>query len=176
MADQQKLLGKERREKILDKLRNALLPITGSDLADFANVSRQVIVQDVSLLKAEKEPIIATSQGYLYLAESSPEQFEKIIACNHSADSTEHELNIMVDQGALVKNVIVEHPVYGEITASLMLSSRRDVGQFMNKLKETNASLLSELTAGTHLHTIAADRKAILDDVTQALQKAGYLL
>jgi transcriptional regulator of NAD metabolism len=176
MADQQKLLGNDRRKSILNKLKKASLPITGSDLADFANVSRQVIVQDISLLKAEKEPIVATSQGYLYLNDQPSPFFERIIACSHNADSTEHELNLIVDQGATVKNVIVEHPIYGEITASLLLSSRRDVSRFMGKLKETNAALLSELTEGTHLHTIEADREAILEDVVNVLKQAGYLL
>lgn len=176
MSDQQKILGNDRRQMILNKLIQAQQPLTGTQLADLANVSRQVIVQDVSLLKAAKEPIIATSQGYYYLKNKPAQSCERIIACHHTFDQTESELNLIVDQGATVKNVIVEHPLYGDIIAALMLSSRRDVNQFITKLKETNASLLSELTEGTHLHTIEAENDAILNAVEQVLEKEGYLL
>ncbi|MGC7477980.1 3H domain-containing protein, partial [Pandoraea pneumonica] len=75
-----------------------------------------------------------------------------------------------------VKDVSVEHPIYGDITASLMHRSRRDVDQFITKLEETGASLLSKLTGGVHLHTIEADSVRQLDEACAALQQAGYLL
>ena len=132
-----KMLGEERRNELLKLLKNSKEPITGTQLAKYANVSRQVIVNDMNLLKARNEPIIATSQGYLYMnQDDTTALFEKKIVCIHNAEETEDELLTIVDCGVTVKNVIVEHPVYGEITASMMLSSRIDVEKFLQKVKE----------------------------------------
>ncbi|TCP32251.1 hypothetical protein EV207_101229 [Scopulibacillus darangshiensis] len=176
MKQNKKILGEDRRAFILRHLLDSNQPITGSDLAKQTNVSRQVIVQDISLLKAKNHPIIATAQGYIYIKKTNSTTQTKVIACRHSEADTEEELNIIVDHGVLVKNVIVEHQVYGEITASLMLQNRRDVELFMKKKKETNAQLLSALTEGIHLHTIEGANENILEDVCHALSQAGYLL
>ncbi|MHA4790996.1 HTH domain-containing protein, partial [Klebsiella pneumoniae] len=75
MKKERKLLGEERRALILQWLKENHRPMTGTELANKTNVSRQVIVQDISLLKARNEPIIATSQGYLYLSPSSTHMY-----------------------------------------------------------------------------------------------------
>ncbi|MBU8905483.1 transcription repressor NadR [Desertibacillus haloalkaliphilus] len=170
-----KLLGEKRREFILQSLQHSQQALTGSELSEKTNVSRQVIVQDISILKARNYPIIATSQGYMMLNEANT-KIERIIACQHHADDTREELQIIVDHGASVKNVMVEHPVYGDLTASLLIHNRRDVENFLAKMKETNANLLADLTDGTHLHTIEADTKQQLNDTCEALKKAGFLL
>lgn len=174
----QKVLGEERRKLIIDWLKNEKTPLTGSTLAAKTNVSRQVIVQDISLLKARGNPIIATSQGYLYLEEvdTSPKQVERLVVCQHSPDKAKEELNLIVDFGVTVKDVIVEHPVYGDITASIMVSNRKEVNDFMMKIEATNASFLSELTEGVHLHTLLAPNDEVLDKVCKALSDNGYLL
>ncbi|SDI75647.1 hypothetical protein SAMN05216352_111121 [Alteribacillus bidgolensis] len=173
-----KMPGKKRRELILDWLSESNDPITGSELALKTNVSRQVIVQDISLLKAKNHPIIATAQGYLLIANEENTSIRKQIACFHSSDRTvtEEELNLMVDHGAKVVDVTIEHPLYGDLTASLMVSSRKDVQQFIKELDKTNAPLLSELTDGTHLHTIEASSEKIIQDVEEALKNKGFLL
>ncbi|RSK25737.1 transcription repressor NadR [Bacillus sp. HMF5848] len=172
-----KILGEKRRRLILEWLKESPTPLTGSDLAEKTNVSRQVIVQDISLLKAKNEPIMATSQGYVYLnRQQDKKQVERVIACCHSPETTKKELYILVDHGVMVKNVIVEHPVYGEITASIMVSNRREVDQFMSKLSETNASLLSELTDGTHLHTVVAVNENLINQACEALEAEGFLI
>lgn len=177
MAEPKKLLGDERRAWILKQLKNSPKPITGSELAEQTNVSRQVIVGDITILKAKSEPIIATSQGYMYLTQAPVTPvFERTIASRHLSEDTERELNILVDHGVTVKNVRVEHPVYGDLTASIMVSNRQEVKQFMNKLKSTKASLLADLTAGIHLHTISADSEAALDQAEAALLEAGFLI
>ncbi|CAM5389150.1 hypothetical protein LSPH24S_01338 [Lysinibacillus sphaericus] len=66
-----KMLGEERRLQLLELLKKSNTPITGTDFAKFANVSRQVIVNDMTLLKARNEPIIATSQGYIYMHQAA---------------------------------------------------------------------------------------------------------
>ncbi|MEJ9280484.1 MULTISPECIES: transcription repressor NadR [Ureibacillus] len=172
-----KMLGEERRNELLNILKNSKEPITGTQLAKYANVSRQVIVNDMNLLKARNEPIIATSQGYLYMnQDDTTALFEKKIVCIHNAEETEDELLTIVDCGVTVKNVIVEHPVYGEITASMMLSSRIDVEKFLQKVKETNATYLSVLTQGTHLHVISAPTKEQIEEAEKRLREKGYLI
>lgn len=169
--------GQERRKYILNWLKNSPEPITGQLIADETNVSRQVIVQDISLLKAMNEPIVATAQGYVYINNSQSDlPHKRIIACHHSPDKTRNELMIIVDHGVNLQNVIVEHPIYGELTASLMIKNRRDAKQFLDKVQETSASYLSELTDGVHLHTLEAETIDQLDETCAALEEAGILL
>lgn len=178
METKRKLLGEERRSKLLQILKLSHEPITGSDLSKKTNVSRQVIVSDITLLKARNEPIIATSQGYMYMhTAGKPQLVERTIACQHEPFRTEEELNLLVDLGVTVKNVTIEHPIYGDLTASIMVSSRKDVQQFLKKMADTNASFLLELsTDGIHLHTLSAPSEEILNEAEQALKKAQFLV
>lgn len=175
--EQKKILGEERRTFLLNLLKESVSPITGSELAAKTNVSRQVIVGDITLLKARNEPIIATSQGYIYLQQQgTAPTFERIIACKHMPEDVEAELNLLVDLGITVKDVKIEHPVYGDLTASIMVSNRQEVKQFMDKIQNTNASYLSELTSGIHLHTISAGKEETLTEAEVELKKAGFLI
>ncbi|WP_102345423.1 transcription repressor NadR [Bacillus sp. Marseille-P3661] len=176
MTESKKILGAERRKLILEWLQQEERPLTGSDLAQKTNVSRQVIVQDISLLKAKNEPIIATAQGYLYLKNQKTARPTKVVVSSHSPSATAEELYLIVDCGVTVKDVTVEHPVYGDLKASLMVSNRYDVDQFLEKLNDTNATLLSQLTDGTHLHTLEADTEEQIENAVQALAIAGFLL
>lgn len=177
MVEQKKILGEERRSFILQLLKDSPVPLTGSELANRTNVSRQVIVGDITLLKAKNEPIIATSQGYIYLNQNATNySFERTIACRHSPEDTEKELYLLVDHGVLVKDVKIEHKVYGDLTASIMVSNRQEVKQFMANIQKTGASLLSELTDGIHLHTISASSIQILDHAEAALKAEGLLI
>lgn len=171
-----KLLGDDRRAFLLKLLQESKSPITGGDLAKETNVSRQVIVNDITLLKAKNVPIIATSQGYIYMETHAEKAFpEKIIACIHRPEETERELNLLVDHGVTVKDVKVEHPVYGDLTASIMVSNRNEVKQFIDKIKSTQASYLSVLTGGIHLHTISAPSEDTLQEAIDSLKDAGLL-
>lgn len=176
MSEPTKILGDERRAYILKQLQNSKAPITGSELASDTNVSRQVIVGDITLLKAKNEPIIATSQGYLYMHSNSPIGAERTIACVHSPERAEEELNLLVDHGVTIKDVKIEHPVYGDLTASIMVSNRYEVKKFMEKIRSTKAAFLSELTDGIHLHTLSASSEKMLDDAEEALRKANFLV
>jgi uncharacterized protein len=176
MNSAEKLKGDDRRLQLIKWLKEASEPLSGSLLASKTNVSRQVIVQDMSLLKASGEPIMATAQGYIFLKPAKEKSFSCVIAANHSPDQTIDELNTIVDHGVTVDDVTVEHPVYGDIKASLKLSSRKDVEVFIKRLKETQASLLSELTEGVHMHTLSSDSKEKIDNACNALRQKGYLL
>lgn len=172
-----KLLGDDRRAELLHILKTRGKPVTGTELARIANVSRQVIVGDITLLKAKNEPIVATAQGYMYFHNSATQQtFERIVACLHGPERTEEELNTLVDLGITVKDVTIEHPVYGDLTASIRVSSRKEVKQFLDKIAATNAAFLSELTDGIHLHTLIAPSEDLLDEAEGALTKAGMLV
>lgn len=171
-----KLLGEERRTELLHILQTSSQPVTGSELSQLTNVSRQVIVGDITLLKARNEPIIATSQGYLYLQTESRRNPERTIACQHDPNRAQEELFLLVDIGITVKDVKVEHPVYGDLTASIMVSNRKEVESFLSKVTATKATLLSELTSGIHLHTISAASEELLKEAEEALNKAGILV
>lgn len=177
MKEEKKILGEQRRQLILQWLKESGQPLTGAELAAKTNVSRQVIVQDISLLKARNEPIIATSQGYLYLPTTVPNEiYTRVVACYHKPEQTKEELQLIVDHGVTVKDVKIEHPVYGDLTASVMVSNRQEVEQFIQKIEETNSSYLLQLTDGTHLHTLEADSPSKLDAACLALKKAGFLI
>lgn len=171
-----KLLGEERRDEILLLLKQSNEPITGADLSKIAGVSRQVIVGDITLLKARNEPILATSQGYVYLEKTNIQHsFERQIACKHGPEDAQEELYTLVDSGVLVKNVTVEHPVYGDLTASIQVSNRHEVDLFLKKVAETGASYLSELTGGFHLHLIAASTNEAIIQAIHAMREKGFL-
>ncbi len=177
MTNGKKMSGEERRQFIIKTLKKAEDPIPGAQLGHQTEVSRQVIVGDVNLLKATGEPIVATSRGYLYIhPQAKPTKIEKVIACIHSSDQAEEELNILVDHGLTVKDVKIEHPVYGDLTASIMVSNRNEVKKFIEHIRETSAPLLSELTEGIHLHTVLATEQQQIDNAEQALKKAKILV
>lgn len=172
-----KILGNERRQLILDWLIKSQDPITGKELSERANVSRQVIVQDISLLKATGEPIMATARGYVYLKENNLTQnVIRVIVMKHTVEQTADELYTLVDYGVTIRNVMVEHPIYGDLTGSLMIKNRREANEFLRKLNSTGASLLSDLTEGVHLHTIEAENEEQIEEACEALRKLGILL
>ncbi|WP_067837352.1 transcription repressor NadR [Amphibacillus sediminis] len=177
MNQSNKLIGQERRKAIIKWLSTEGKPLTGGDLAKKAGVSRQVIVQDISLLKAKNEPIIATSQGYLYMSnQTKTHSYQRIVACKHTPEQTRAELECIVDHGVTVKDVIVEHPVYGDLRALIMVSDRHDVNQFLDKITSTKSPYLSELMDGVHLHTLEAESEAKLNAAYHALHQLGFIV
>lgn len=175
MTNNKKMSASRRQAMIINRLRQSNQPITGSQFAGEANVSRQVIVQDISILKAKKEPILATSRGYMIERKNDSTQ-SRIVAVKHTPKQTEEELNIIVDHGVTIKDVTVEHALYGEITASIMVSNRMEVKQFIHKMNETKAPYLLTLSEGVHLHTLQADSVEKIDAVCKSLAEANMLL
>ncbi|CEP68549.1 Transcription repressor NadR [Moorella glycerini] len=164
----------ERRQRIIELLDNNQ-PRKGTELAALLGVSRQVIVQDVAVLRAAGVNILATPQGYLLPGPDT--RCRRTFACQHDLAGLERELQIMVDYGGKVIDVVVEHPLYGEIRGYLMLASRYDVQKFVADLKASGAKPLYTLTgSGVHLHTVEAAREDILDIIAAHLAKAGFLL
>jgi len=168
----------DRRQAIMEILNDSSKPVKGSQLSEQLGVSRQVIVQDIALLRAEGEEIIATPQGYLLIKNISnaPHKTFKVFACQHDFYGMEEELKLIVAQGGKVIDVVVEHPLYGELKGNLMLEKIEDVKLFLENLNKSGAEPLSVLTKGIHLHTIEAPSQVILDRIQQELKTAGLLL
>lgn len=167
--------GNARRTKIIELLREQSEPLTGTYLAKVLGVSRQVIVQDMALLRAQGIQIISTSEGYL-LYDIKTHMVKRVFPVKHSTEDIEDELNSIVDQGGIVLNAIVSHAMFGEITVDLMLDSRRSVAQFVKKMKENELAPLMSLTGGEHYHTVEAPSEEILDEIKQVLSQKGYLI
>ena len=167
----------ERREEILKTLNSSKKPIKGTDLSQKFDVSRQVIVQDIALLRARGEKILATPQGYIMPNIYGKNRIIKTIVCNHEGyDQIEDELKTIVDGGGKAVDVIVEHPVYGEIKSLLEISSRLELDQFMKNLKQTKAEPLSSLTGGIHIHTIEVEDEESFRKIKEMLMKKKYLI
>ncbi|MEG1989052.1 MAG: transcription repressor NadR [Oscillibacter sp.] len=164
----------QRRQATLTILRQSKQPVSATALASRFSVSRQIIVGDIALLRAAGEDISATPRGYVILPTASG--LVRQIACQHGADGMGDELNAIVDQGCTVLDVIVEHPVYGQLTGSLHLSNRYDVTQFLDRCAQGGAQPLSNLTEGIHLHTLLCPDEAAYLRVTKALEKNHILL
>ena len=164
----------DRRQAILDTLRRSGGPVSASALAEQFSVSRQIIVGDIALLRAAGANIVSTPRGYLVPREVGGRL--RTLVCRHSAAELEPELNIMVDNGCTVIDVAVEHPVYGQLSGRLELSSRSDVGEFIRRVKEEGAKPLSVLTDGIHLHTLRCPDEDAFQRVRTALDAAGFLV
>ena len=165
--------GKQRREEVLDAIRRSEGPISASTLAERFEVSRQIIVGDVALLRAAGEAVTATPRGYVL---SSPGGLVRKVACLHSGEDMGRELNAIVDQGCTVLDVVVEHPLYGQLSGALRLSSRYDVARFLERCAASDARPLSALTEGIHNHTLSCPDEAAFQRVRDALRNLGFLL
>ena len=164
----------ERRQAICDSLQASHQPISAATLAARFSVSRQVIVGDIALLRAAGADISATPRGYVI--QKSPSGLLRQVACRHSGADMEAELNAMVDQGCTVLDVIVEHPIYGQLTGPLQISSRYDVSQFIARCAQADAEPLSDLTGGIHLHTLSCPDEAAFRRVREALRNMCVLV
>lgn len=163
-----------RKDLILDKLKASSFPLSGSALAREFGVSRQVIVQDMALLRAEGNKIISTNQGYM-CSMQYPTKVARVYKVSHTTDQIEDELCSIVDMGGYVVNVIVNHPVYGDIVANLDVGSRADVYNFVKKIGDNSGSPLKDITNDTHSHTVLADSEDILDNIEKVLIEKKYI-
>lgn len=162
-----------RRKALAERLRGAQGPLSAAALARELRVSRQVIVGDVALLRAGGLDVIATPRGYVL--PRPPAGVACTLVCRHRPDQMEEELNTIVDQGCTVLDVIVEHPIYGQITGPLQLSNRYEVSQFLARCQAQEAAPLSQLTEGIHLHTVLCPDEDAARRARDALDRAGIL-
>lgn len=163
----------ERRAKVKKLILESEVAISATALAKICQVSRQIIVGDVALLRAEQEPIIATPRGYIYQKTEALNRY--VVACVHDAQNTQDELNCIVDCGGEIENVIVSHPIYGELVGALHIQNRLDVQQFIDKCVESKAQNLSSISNGMHLHTIICKDDEQYNTIVHQLKEKGYL-
>ena len=166
----------ERRREIVRLIRESREPVPAKELARLCDVSRQVIVQDMALLRISCRNIISTNRGYLLYEETPKREWcRREVRVRHSKEDIVRELNCIVDAGGWVIDVIIEHEIYGRLSGELVIRSRADVREFIHRVEMYRTKPLTELTGGVHIHTIEAEREETLDAVEKALADAGFL-
>ena len=164
--------GEQRRQEILSMLKECKEPVSGSDMAQRFGVSRQIIVQDIALLKVGGHKIFSTYKGYLLGSEAAA---RRVFQVRHSIEQIGDELNTIVDEGGKVQDVFVRHEMYGELRAVLSISTRKQVEEFIGQLESGKLSPLMHLTDDWHYHTVDAESEATLDRIGFALAAKHYL-
>lgn len=164
--------GQERRTLILKRLAQSDTPLSGISLAKQFQVSRQVIVQDIALLRANGSQILSTNQGYLLQGELLVSRVFKVF---HTDEEVAEELTLIVDFGGRIEDVFVYHKVYGILKAPMNIRSRLDVHNFMQDIASGKSSLLKNVTSGYHYHTVYAESEEILDNIKEQLKQRGFL-
>ena len=164
--------GEERRKQLLNILSSSNSPVSGGMLSQELNVSRQIIVQDISLLRANGASIFSTNKGYLLQEEK---KYSRVFKIYHTENQVEEELSTIVDAGGQIRDVFVYHKVYGVLKAEMGIKSRRDIRSYMEEISTGKSSLLMNVTSGYHYHTIDAESEEILDAIQEELQNKGFL-
>ncbi len=162
----------DRRKSIVTHLMTASNAVSGSALSEKFGVSRQIIVQDISILKAEGFSIISTHNGYVI---AQTPFCERVFKLRHTTEETEDELNTIVDLGGTVADVFVWHKVYGKMQATLNIFSRLHVRQFIEGVRSGASSELMNITGGYHYHTVRAENERVLNEIAFALEQKGYI-
>ena len=171
------MTGIERRNRILQMLREQGTPLSGTALARAFGVSRQVIVQDIALIRAEDHAIISTNKGYVCRTEGTENtQPKRVFYVRHDADHVLEEFMIVLELGGRVLDVAVEHELYGQIRADLVIENEKDAHEFIQRLDLCQDNPLMRLTGDCHYHTVAAPSEKLLDLIEQELRDKGYLL
>ena len=168
------MTGEQRRSSILAMLEGRKQPLSAGNIAKEFDVTRQIIVSDIAILRARGVGIRAEHRGYVL--ETSNAGFTKKIVCRHNEDNMLDELYAVVDNGGVLVDVSVEHDVYGEISATLGISSRFDADEFAKKYRASNSVQLSSLTGGVHMHTVSLPSEECYKRIIAALDEKGILV
>lgn len=163
----------ERRKAIINLLLSSKEPISGSELSRQFGISRQIIVQDISVLKGTGCEILSTNQGYVI--QKSP-LYERVFKVRHTTNETEDELSCIVNLGGTVVDVFVWHKVYGKIEANLNISTQLHIKQFLEGVRTGKSTELMHITSGYHYHTVRAENEAVLDRIEAALTERNYIV
>ena len=167
------MTGSERRDQIVKRIQKSEVPVSGTQLAKEYEVSRQVIVQDIALIRAAGHEIISTNRGYIL---NAPQSGSRIFKVHHTDEEVEEELCTIVDLGGKVVNVMVNHRVYGHMEAEIHINSRRKVMEFVEDIKQGKSSPLKNITSNYHYHLVEADSEETLDLIESALRQKKFLV
>ena len=165
------MTGEDRRKQIVDILSKSTKPVNGTTLANTFNVSRQVIVQDIALLRANGEEIFSANRGYMIKKDTAVSRVFKVI---HSDEEIADEMNLIVDCGGIIQDVFVYHKYFGVIKADMNIKSRIDVEKYTEDIMSGKSKPLKNITSGYHYHTITADTNDILETIEEKLKQRGY--
>lgn len=164
--------GEERREQIVHVLKSSNVPVSGINLAKRFQVSRQVIVQDIALIRAKDIHIYSTNKGYII---DNKQEVTRVFKVIHTDSQVQTELETIIDLGGWVKDIFVYHKVYGVVKADMNIHSRRDIKEYLDKIKSGKSSLLKNVTSGYHYHTVVADDEQTLNLIQDNLYQLGFL-
>lgn len=164
----------ERRRLILQQLKTADSALTGRELALLCKVSRQIIVSDIAMLRAEGEKILATSQGYL-IEQVHSHELKALLLYSDGQNALIRELELIVDNGGLIRGVSIEYGPYGCLSAKVMLGSRRDIRRWMENLDEIGMKPLALLAGGTHRLLVEMENEEEQEEICRLLKETGYL-
>ncbi|MBE5873497.1 MAG: transcription repressor NadR [Lachnospiraceae bacterium] len=169
--------GNARRKAIVAFLAEHSAPVSGTELAKHFNVSRQIIVQDVALLRAENRDILSTNKGYaLFMPKPARGGCTAVIMVKHTAEQTMDEMLSIVDYGGSMLDVSIDHDLYGQIRADLVINDAKDAEEFCDKMAQSTSKPLKVLTEDCHYHTIKAPSEKALALIKQELRDKGILL
>lgn len=165
--------GQARRKKIIEIIQKSDKPVSGTALANQLEVSRQVVVTDIALIRANGIDVVSTNKGYVI---TNTNKYKRIVKSRHTDDQILDELFAIVDNGGVAENIIINHRYYNRLEAPLNVSSRREAKEFMEAIKSGKSKSLSSATSGYHYHVISADSEAVLDDIEAELKTKGFWL
>lgn len=169
--------GETRRSQILQILKEHSSPLSGAALAKTLGVSRQVIVQDIALIRAENHNILSTTKGYTYrMDDDVNSQPKRVFYVKHSTDEVLDEFLTILELGGIILDVAVEHEIYGQIRADLLIETPQDAKDFVSRLANCKDNPLKVLTDDCHYHTVAAPSERLLDLIQQELAQKGFLI
>lgn len=163
----------KRRDEILSLMGNADNPIPAVKLSERFNVSRQVIVQDIAILRANGYDITATNRGYVL---NTKVQATRIFKCRHTFEEIVDEGVLIIEEGGRIEDIFVNHRLYGRISARLDLYNRMHVEELYRSLVSGASKPLMSVTDGYHYHTVSAPDEARLDSIEKKLREAGFLI
>lgn len=167
------MTGTERRTAIVELIKSSNTPVSGTALAKQCEVSRQVIVQDIALIRAAGYDIMSTNRGYIL---NAPHEVSRVFKVHHTDEQLEEELYSIVDLGGCVANVMVNHRVYGHMEADLGINSRRKAMTFIDDIKSGKSSPLKNITSNYHYHKVEADSEETLDMIEEMLKEKRFLV
>lgn len=162
----------DRRKAIVNLLLSSNEAISGGKLSEEFGVSRQIIVQDITVLKGSGHDILSTHNGYII--QKSPLK-ERVFKVYHTTEQTEDELSTVVNLGGTVVDVFVWHKVYGKMTAPLNIFSSLHIKQFIEGVRSGKSTELMNITGGYHYHTVRAESESVLDEIEKALKSKNYI-
>ena len=163
----------ERRGEILSLIGNSDNPVAAAVLAEKFKVSRQVIVQDIAVLRAGGYAVTATNRGYVLETKTKA---SRVFKCRHSFEEIVDEGVAVIDAGGRIEDVFVNHRVYGRITERLDLYNRTNVEELYRSLVSGASKPLMSVTDGYHYHTVSAENEEALDEIEKLLRNKRFLI